>query len=246
MKRLTIHPELERKMHLYVNGRLTESQIDELWTEMIQVEGALDYLKTIAAIRQISLDEERRKMERGSGGSVIRLRWSFAAAAVLIIAGLFYLYAPTGDGVSLSPVASIELDYYRSSAGSADPTRLEGVVRQAIVLANEGETLAAVRVIEEEIRRTEHPDEQVQLYIHGGSILYNASRFREAAGFFSEAAGIEGSDPLLRERAWWYLGNSWFQLNNLELAREAFQNAYNLDGAYSRIAWSYLTALADK
>jgi cytochrome c-type biogenesis protein CcmH/NrfG len=47
-----------------------------------------------------------------------------------------------------------------------------------------------------------------------------------------------------REKAWWYLGNSYFQLDMRHKAKEAMQKAYHLKGAYSRVAKSYLDAMA--
>ncbi len=51
-------------------------------------------------------------------------------------------------------------------------------------------------------------------------------------------------EVLIREKAYWYLGNSYFQMNQLEQARQAIQHAYELNGAYRRVTKHYLDALA--
>ena len=238
-----IKPELERKIDLYVHGRLDDEQIDDLWAELIYNEDALDYLKTVASLKGI-IDEQQSETESNII-SMNRSNWVMAAAAAMIlIVGAFGLLQFNAESDSIEPIAAIELDYYRSADGTTEGSTDDSVIREAIVLANEGQYQQAVDVIENELNNTSDSNSRALLFINAGSILYNTAMYEEAAIRFERVVELEGSDSLVRERAYWYLGNTYFQMNMLNEARQAFEQAYELNGAYSRVAQSYLRALA--
>ncbi len=245
MKANKIDPELERKIDLYINGQLDTEQIDDLWVELIQDEKTLDYIKTVATLKMIV--DEQEKAEKATIYRLNRNNWVMAAvAAIVLIVGAFGLLQLQfgSETQSVTPISSIELDYYRSADGSVDGSSEESVIRQAIVLANQGDYQLAVEILETELNHIRDANSRALLYINAGSIFYNTSIYEEAALRFEEVVDINESDRLVRERAYWYLGNTYFQLNKIEEARTAFQKAYELDGAYSRVAQSYLRALA--
>lgn len=53
--RLRINKELEERINQYVNGNLTETEIDRLWSDLIQDGHYLEYLKTIANLQRSRL-----------------------------------------------------------------------------------------------------------------------------------------------------------------------------------------------
>lgn len=249
MKEKKLRPELERKIDLYVHGQLNDEQIDDLWSELIQNDYALDYLKTVASLKGV-IDEETRQ-ELNQEKSNVRIlkssNWYMAAAAAMVlIIGAFGLLQFNTEMESVDPIASIELDYYRSADGTAVGDDDDTIIREAIVLANEGEHQQAIEIIDIGLNQVSNADSRALLFINAGSILYNVSMYEDAIIRFKKVVEIEESDPLVRERAYWYLGNTYFQLNKLEEAKQAFQNAYELNGAYSRVAQSYLKALASR
>lgn len=249
MKEKKLRPELERKIDLYVHGQLNDEQIDDLWAELIQNDYALDYLKTVASLKGV-IDEETRQ-ELNQEKSNVRIlkssNWYMAAAAAMVlIIGAFGLLQFNTEMESVDPIASIELDYYRSADGTAVGDDDDTIIREAIVLANEGEHQQAIEIIDIGLNQVSNADSRALLFINAGSILYNVSMYEDAIIRFKKVVEIEESDPLVRERAYWYLGNTYFQLNKLEEAKQAFQNAYELNGAYSRVAQSYLKALASR
>jgi tetratricopeptide (TPR) repeat protein len=249
MKEKKLRPELERKIDLYVHGQLNDEQIDDLWAELIQNNYALDYLKTVASLKGVIDEESRQELDQKK--SNVRIlkssNWYMAAAAALVlIVGAFGLLQLNTETEFVDPIASIELDYYRSADGTAEGDGGDTVIREAIVLANEGEYQQAIEIIDSGLNQVSDADSRALLFINAGSILYNVSMYEDAIIRFEKVVEIEESDPLVRERAYWYLGNTFFQLNKLEEAKQAFQNAYELNGAYSRVAQSYLKALASR
>ena len=67
--------------------------------------------------------------------------------------------------------------------------------------------------------------------------------YSDAASNFKTATEQSGISESTLEKAYWLLANSYFQLDQLEEAKIAFQNTYDLDRDYSRIAKSYINAL---
>jgi tetratricopeptide (TPR) repeat protein len=249
MKLKKMKPALERKIDLYVHGKLDAEQIDDLWAELIQDEHALDYLKTVASLKGIiEEDSEIHSLVEESATSYNdKTNWFLAAAAaVILIVGGFGLITFSAETDVIQPITTIELDYYRSADGTTDGSRGDEVIREAIILANDGHHQQAVRILENRLDDISNSSSRALIFINAGSILYNISMYEDAAVRFEKVIEIDESDPLVRERAYWYLGNTYFQLNRLDEAKEAFQNAYELNGAYSRVAQSYLRALASR
>ena len=168
--------------------------------------------------------------------------WAAAAAALLLIAAIG-LFQPAGQMESVSPVEQIELDYYRSSGDISESSDEESVIREAIMLANRGESNQAIQLIDSTLNRVDHPLDRARLELNAGSILYNMARYSEAAQRFENITDMDLSEEILKERAFWYLGNAYFQMNRIEEAKQAFRQTYEFNGAYSRVAERYLQSL---
>ncbi len=245
-----IAPELEEKIEQYVNEQLTQQQIDDLWAELIRNEEALDYLKTVATLRKIADEEDTSGLvsdQNNDSFNRVQRNWLIAAAAaVVLIVASFGIVQTILEPDVVEPIASIELDYYRSADGlaEAEDSVGEAKIREAIIMANQGEYQQALQILEEGLITVSDTSIRAMMHMNAGSILYNINQYEEAASQFEQALSIEHEDDLIQERAYWLLGNTYFQLNMREEARAAFQSAYELNGAYSRVAQSYIRALA--
>jgi len=235
--------DLEKQIEDYIDGKLSPREVDELWAELIDDEYYLDYMKSVAGLKKIS--EERASVSHRTTEDNQKRVWLSAAAAILLMIGsaaIFNLSTETSE--MISPISSIELDYYRSADGMATEQLESDVVRRAISTANTGEVAEALMLIDRELAKTDSEVEQAELLITSGSILYNAGRFTEAIERFENANELNYEDMMLRERNYWYLGNAYFQINELDKAKVALEKAFELNGAYSRVAQSYLRALS--
>lgn len=236
--------DIEKRIDRYINGRLSPEEIDNLWAELVQDEDHLDYLKSVANLK--SVIERRRKNKKRAR---IRRMWSYAAAAVLVLALGVMLVLNTSVFTgpdSVQPVDSIELDYYRSVEGEAARTGTKTVITDAINLANTGNFEQAVSLLEKELEGDITPAWESEVNLTLGSLYYNESQYREAIPHYEVVIeNREELDVLTLEKAYWYLGNTYFQLEEMEMAKEHIRKAYELNGAYRRVAQSYLKALAD-
>lgn len=235
--------DLEKRIEAYVDGDLSTREIDELWAELLDNEYYYDYMKSVASMKKVA--EDRQEKSRLQGSESQKTVWLSAAAAILLMIGAATIFnISTEPAENISPISSIELDYYRSADGMAAENMESDVVRRAISTANTGDVAEALSLINEELQKENSDYKEAELLITSGSILYNSGRFAEAIERFETAIDINYDDMMLRERNYWYLGNAYFQVNKLDEAKFALEQAFELNGAYSRVAQSYLRALS--
>jgi tetratricopeptide (TPR) repeat protein len=235
--------ELERKIDLYVNGRLKEDEVDELWAELIQDEYYMDYMKSVANLKSV-IDA---KKDQSSSASISPLqkaiRYGAAAAVILIASVIGVLNMNTSGELSVSPVEKIGLDVVRDAEGIASSVTNE-VIRRAIRMATEGEVQQAITILEDELEQVSgDPQLTAELALSLGSIQYNNGNYEASVTNFEKVVSQNNIDLLTLEKGYWFLGNTYFQLDRLEDAETAFRNAYELNGAYSRVSKTYMDAL---
>ena len=233
--------DLEREIDLYLNGQLSEEQIDSLWAKLIQDGYYLDYMKSAANLRSVII--ENRGEAKPTAVMQIRKYASYVAAAVvLIFVGTLGVMNYSSSGASLEPISEIGLDIVRSDVGvSANVTN--ETIKKAIQLAADGNTFEAKELLSKELNEAEDPTLIAEFSITLGSIHYNLGEYNEAVSNFKRVVDQNDISKDIQEKGYWLLANSYFQLDQLAEAKLAFQNTYDLDRQYSRIAKSYINAL---
>lgn len=238
--------ELEEKIDQYINGQLSAQEVDELWAELIQDGYHLDYLKSVANLKAV-VEERREKQQRLNKNKY----WYYAAAAViaLLVAVLGIMNISTNQETTVQPVSSIELDYYRSGDGAVTPSESDkGIISEAIQLANTGRVDEAISLLDDELEQANNPAWVAELSLNLGSLHYNRGSYSEAIEYYENVIAhkdAEAVDVLMIEKAYWYIGNAHFHLDQLVDARYNIEKAYDLNGAYRRVAKSYLNALSE-
>lgn len=234
--------DLERKIDLYINGRLAEAEVDELWAELIQDEYYLDYAKSFANLKAIIEDRRTKTDSEQSHNFRKVVRYATTAAIVLIVGVLGVINYSSQNTITVSPIPEIGLDIVRSEVGvSADITN--EVLKKAIQLAADGNSNEAKKILSEELATLNDPILIAEFSLTLGSIHYNMGEYSEAANSFINTIEQAGISQILLEKGYWLLANSYFQLDELDKAEKAFEATLKLDGQYSRIAQSYVKAL---
>lgn len=236
-----ISSELKRKIDQYSDGQLTPEEVDELWTELIQRDEYLDYLKTTANVKDIV----KQKREEKEKKQLRKYSYLIAAAFITLLIGVMsvmsYEYNNTG---SVEPIDQVELEYYRS----ADNPRSEGgseLIDEAITLANTGNIEQALRILHEELNNASQPEWIARLNLNLGSLYYNQSQYNKAIKHYNSVISHkEYIDVLMLEKAYWYIGNAYFHTDQLDEALTNIERAYDLNGAYRRVTESYIEALS--
>jgi tetratricopeptide (TPR) repeat protein len=120
----------------------------------------------------------------------------------------------------------------------------EKVIRHALVLYKNNQFAEAVDFLKLRLDQAKGANWAAKLDITIGVLYYNTDKFNHAVYYFKDAVHRKGDvNKAKREKAWWYLGNAYFQLDMRGKAMEAMQKAYQMEGAYSRVAKSYLDAM---
>lgn len=236
--------ELEEKIDQYINGQLSAQEVDELWAELVQDGYHLDYMKSVANLKAVI---ERKREEQKAVNK--KRYWYYAAAAViaLLIAALGVMNISLQEGTPVEPISSIELDYYRSGDGVLDTEGTDKEsIQDAIKLANTGRVDAAITLLNSELEKASEPSWIAELSLNLGSLHYNQGNYEECIQFYEKVIDHkEEVDVLVLEKAYWYTGNAYFHLDQLAEAKTNIEKAYDLNGAYRRVAGSYLDALTE-
>ena len=236
--------DLERRIDQYVNGKLSQEEIDDLWSELIQDEYYLDYTKSVANIKAV-IESERSAKTSTTTYQLRKVASYGVAAAIAMIIGVIGVLNYTSNNASVDSLEAlgwIEYDTYRSSNDSPAITNNE-TVKAAINLANEGNTAEAIRTLEVELAIEDDPDVIAELALSLGSIQYNYGDYTLALSNFETVISLDDINSLLLEKGYWYLANTHMQLDNLEDAQDALQNTVNLNGSYKRVAERYLNVI---
>ncbi|MDZ7683094.1 MAG: tetratricopeptide repeat protein [Fodinibius sp.] len=235
--------ELEEKIDQYINGQLSAQEVDELWAELIQDGYHLDYLKSAANVKAVI--ERKRKERRRKKNKY----WYYAAAAVVaLLVGVFAVmnYSTQNTANTIQPISSVELDYYRSANGNLDANDKAGVISKAIELANTGRVNEAISLLETELDKASEPTWVAKLSLNLGSLYYNQTNYDKAIRYYRNVIeNKEYVDVLMLEKAYWYVGNAYFHQDKLAEAETNIEQAYEINGAYRRVAESYLEALSE-
>jgi tetratricopeptide (TPR) repeat protein len=170
-----------------------------------------------------------------------------AAAAIAITIGVLGVmnYSSTSSPVGVEPLSALDLGTVRGVDDVEDISAIDEATRQAIQLANDGQIKDAVRILVEQQAMVEDPKVVAELTLTLGSVFYNAGEFELAVNAFRSTRTHQSGDLLIDEKALWYEGNALLQLGLTSEAVSSFRDAYQLNGAYSRILKSYLDALED-
>ncbi|RNC79925.1 MAG: tetratricopeptide repeat protein [Balneola sp.] len=238
-----VKKDLEHKIDLYVNGKLSQDQVDELWAELIQDGYYLDYTKSVANIKAV-IESQRLNKNTAPVYKLRKIASYGTAAAIAIIIGVISVINFSGNDqtFSLQAVNELDLGEVRGDSELFTPTE---VIAEAIELANNGNVEQAVTLLEREIDRTEDPDLVAEISLTLGSIQYNYGEYDAALLSFERVISQNTIDVKNLDKGYWYLANTYLQLGMLDKAESAFRNVYELDQGYSRIAKTYLDAFEE-
>jgi tetratricopeptide (TPR) repeat protein len=237
-ERLQIEAQIDR----YVNGELSEKEVDDLWVELIQHKTYMDYLKTSANLKAVT------EQEKTPSSFIKEPRVVYAAASIIVLFLITFSIVQSGyfsSSSKIQPVQTFDIGYKRAPQPPDLMTPHEKVIRHALELYKNDEFKKAVRFLKTNLDQDEEANWAAKLDITIGVLYYNTDKFNEAVYYFKDAVNRKGDIKGVKlEKAWWYLGNAYFQLSMLDKAQQAMQKAYQMHGDYSRVAKSYLDAMS--
>ena len=238
-----VKKDLEYKIDLYVNGKLNQEETDELWAELIQDGYYLDYTKSVANLKAII--ESKRDVKVSA--PVYRLRkvvnYGVAAAIAIVIGVVSVLnYSSITATGELTPLEHLDLGNIRGADDNPAATTNE-VIKEAIELASNGNFEDAISLLQSSLIDVGTPELVAEMSLTLGSIQYNYGEYGAAVSSFERVVSQATVDIQTLEKGYWYLANTYLQLDRLTDAEDAFQKTLDMDGQYSRVAKTNLEAL---
>ncbi|MDX1641761.1 MAG: hypothetical protein R3220_08675 [Balneolaceae bacterium] len=248
---------IKEKIHDFVDGNLSNSEVDELWAELIGRPDDLDYLQTLATLKKMGnegkfdhlYDTEPNVIPLSAAGNrsstfYERLKPFLVAATVLIIgfAILFNLETTVQQPQSVEPISMIEYEVERSVDNQ---TILDNYLQEAVSLATNGNLEAAFSQLNQASSLNLTTDQAIDLKMVRGAIQYNSQHYSDALETFREIKQIEEIDRLNLEKSTWYLANTQLQMGMIDEARVSMEEVINLDGSFSRVAKQKLENLTN-
>jgi tetratricopeptide (TPR) repeat protein len=174
-----------------------------------------------------------------------------AASILILIIAINFYQVEKGDTIEDLIPAEINLAENLASpevmrSREMNPSSVDSLLNLGFKEAILGNVDKARGFYKEVIENYNNTANVSMAYLNLGIIEYNAKKYKEASVAFKEAIQRVDKDRILKEKAFWFLGNAYINLDLLEDGREAIYSAYILDGIYRNSSSRLLGKLDQK
>jgi len=249
--------EIYREITRYIDGDLSNEEVENLWAQFVDNPEYYKWFETELHLRDLAKKESESNIysihsepEQDTQTSFWKSSkgWILAVAAAVVISFGLQLFS-TGDTPIAHPDSISKIDLNEMSG--SDILRSEGDVSQtmdieinrALASAYEADLEGAVRKFRALLLQDPDPQQKARIELNLGILYYNMTNYEQAKLFFESVANTEAMNRFFTEKAWWFLGNAYLNLEMLEEAKQAVNNAYESDGRYVEAAQSLLQKL---
>lgn len=253
--------DLEKQIDAYIKGHLSEQESEELWKALLVRPDYIELLETELYIKRIieeqdSAGHEGPKPVNKKSRSKRRFRstwkWMAAAASVaILIISISYMQAEKEK--SLQELLLGEINVVENLASpevmrsrETEITGIDSLLNLGFKAAISGDVEKAVDYYNNVIENYANAPNVSMAHLNLGIIYYNRGNYQEASIAFENAIAKIGDDRILEEKANWYLGNSYVNMDRLKDGREAILNTYRMDGIYKNPAERLLKKLDEE
>ncbi|WP_069131921.1 tetratricopeptide repeat protein [Rhodohalobacter halophilus] len=238
--------EIYREITRYIDGELSGNEIDSLWEKFVDNPEYYKWFETELHLRDLAKEAEKSNItsiDSVNGAKPERNNksmkgWFYAVAAIIIVSIGLQFYS-VQDTVSIHPlsISQIEIDemsgtdIMRSDEVTASFIDVE--ISRGLTLAYEGEYEEADAKFKSILMENLNPEQEARVMMNLGILHYNMANFEDAARYFEAASNSEEMNKFFVEKAWWFLGNAYLNLELLEEARDAVYKVYSTDGRFA-------------
>lgn len=238
---------LQETIALFLDGKLSESETDELWAELLGSPEDLEYMQTLATLKKMKRDGQLETTDNALTGvnpisgaeknvHLLSGYRKYLVAASLLVIGLAVLFRVGIMSDFLGPFEPITMIEFEIERSGEEPSTLNRDLQYAISHSVKGDLNSSLSRINSIDSEALTKDELLELKTVQGSIYFNLGLYEEAAAIFTEISNMDQFEPLEREKNLWYLANAQVQLNRYEEALVNIEEVIRLDGAFSRPA----------
>lgn len=248
--------ELEKQIDAYIRGKLSEEEAQDLWEELLKRPDYIELLETELGVKSI-LDKRTQKQEEDPSATEETIfytlhrswKWMAAAAAVaLLVVSINVLQVDTNRSIKDAAQKNFSLAENLSSAqilrdqkSTLPPS--DSLLNRGFEAAISGEVAKALEVYNKIIEEYSDEPAAVKAYLNKGIIQYNSGNFGDSIESFKSVLDKVKDRAIVEEKAHWYLGNAYINIEKLEDARETIHHVYAMDGIYRKSAFRLLKKL---
>lgn len=252
---------LEKQIDAYIKGRLTESEAENLWVALLKRPDYIDMLETELSVKLILEEQLQAEREKEAGAKVTNIfqnplmrswKWLATAAAIaILVIAINFLQLDTHQTIRQLTLGEINMVENLASpevlrSQKTEISDVDSLLNIGFKAAISGDVQGALEIYKEVVNNYNNEPAVAMAYLNMGIINYNSESFENASLAFKNAIQRVVDDAVLEEKAYWYLGNAYIHLGQLEEAREAIHSAYSVDGMYRKPALRLLQKLDDE
>ncbi|MDZ7692214.1 MAG: tetratricopeptide repeat protein [Balneolaceae bacterium] len=245
--------DIIKQIDAYLKGQLSEEEAEVFWVELLKNPEYIEYLETELAVKSILEERKREKDapdEAGTAGTTPQNKWKWiaAAASVAILVVAVNFFRMDTSTLQEQAINSINMTTQLSApmvmrSENSELVGADSLMNIGFEAALSGDVERALQMYREVIKKYKNEPAAAKAYLNIGIIQYNKGAYPEASTAFERALAVVKEDKVLQEKAYWYLGNAYINLDQLTKAREAIQNTYSFDGVYRKAAFRLLRKL---
>lgn len=225
----------------YIKGNLNEEETQALWEEFAKDPELLEHLELEVGIKKILRDKSQSKKPI-SVRSLPNWVWHASAAAAILLVALVQLFRVETPNqledflVTTIPYAQLETaDGLRSE--EATISAADSLLNLGFAAVSSGNDEKALEYFNTVIENYDEEPYASKAFLNRGIIEYNNGDYNESILNFEEAAERAKENRMISEKAFWYLGNAYVNIGELEKALTAVGEAYNRDGIFRKPAF---------
>ena len=255
MNKMSRDIELEQKIDAYIKGKLTEEEAQELWEKLLQRPDYIELLKTELGVKSILEKRSSNKNSTSAEESSIiysiqhSWKWMAAAAAVaLLVVSINFFQLDTNKSLQGEVPGEFNLAENLSSAEvfrsqKTETLPADSLLNQGFEAALSGNISKAIAAYDKIISKYGDESAATKAYLNKGIIQYNSGGFGESIESFKAVINRDTNREVLEEKAYWYMGNAYINIEQLQKAREAIYKVYSMDGIYRKPSFRLLKKL---
>lgn len=253
MNKMSRDIELEKQIDAYIKGKLSEEEAQQLWVQLLQRPDYLELLKTELGVKSI-LQKRSSNNTSAKENSVIysihkSWKWMAAAAAVaLLVVSINFFQLDTTASLENEVVKEFNLADNLSSAEvfrnqKTEVLPADSLLNRGFEAAISGDVSKAIAAYDKIIEKYGNEPAATKAYLNKGIIQYNSGSFGESINSFEAVIKKDAEKDVIEEKAYWYMGNAYINIEQLEKAREAIHKVYSMDGIYRKSSFRLLRKL---
>ncbi|MCC5942678.1 MAG: hypothetical protein JJU37_14145 [Balneolaceae bacterium] len=248
--------EILKSIENFINGELSQSEIDDLWVEFLKNPEYYKLFETELHLKALikkgvkpNFIDDVGKVNEPTTHYLYKYKaWIVAAAAALLITiGLQFFSIDEQQAMQQWAISSIDktemlgADVYRSD--EQEVASVDIAINEALALAYNDETVIAIERFRELLTLSPTDQQRVRIEMNLGILLYNVTAYESAAVHFESVVEFEEADINFKEKGYWFLGNAYLNMGQLQEARDAVFEAYTMSGRFQNPALALLKNL---